>query len=54
MHRKQKPFQFQALKSSSPTLAEEWILQHITLTVLPEMNDLTDDYNLNQNTAGLA
>lgn len=33
-------------------LAEEWILQHITFTVIPEMSDLTDDYNLNQNIAG--
>lgn len=33
-------------------LAEEWILQHITSTVIPEMSDLTDDYNLNQNIAG--
>lgn len=34
-------------------LAEEWILQHITSTVIPEMSDLTDDCNLNQNIAGL-
>lgn len=33
-------------------LAEEWILQHITFTVIPEMSDLTDDCNLNQNIAG--
>lgn len=32
-------------------LAEEWILQHITFTVVPEMSDLTDSYNLNQNIA---
>lgn len=35
-------------------LAEEWISQHVTFTVIPEMSDLTDDYNLNQNIAGFS